>query len=168
MKSTRIVAILILSFLFGGGSAEVAVNAQRALHRRLTSKEEGQAGELVAFEIQRDDGEVVARPRVIASPGHVAQLVLRDPEDPNVVRLTLRVATTREASGDISVDYLISLPAEELVCRGRVSMPFGEERKLDLGKGPLTATLVAVPVPSAAFDAFLKSERASRRTVLPI
>jgi len=168
MKSTRIVAILILSFLFGGGSAEVAVNAQRALHRRLSPQEEGSAGELVALQIQRDDGEVVARPRVIASPGHVAQLVLRDPEDPSRVRLALRVETTREASGDVAVDYLISVPGEELVCSGRVSVAYGVERKLDLGRHPLTATLVAVPVPSAAFDAFLKSERASRRVVLPI
>src|SRR5271167_4708437 len=105
MKSTRIVAILILSFLFGGGSAEVAVNAQRALHRHIGSTEEGAAGELVALEIHRGDGEVVARPRVIASPGHVAELVLRDPEDPSRVRLALRVETTREASGNLSVDY---------------------------------------------------------------
>ncbi len=163
MKPTRILAVLLLSFLFGGGSAEVAVRAKRAIDRHRGSAEEGSAGELVAFEIQRGDGEVVARPRVVTSPGRPTQLVLRDPENPGEVRLSLRVETARQASGDLAVNYELSMPGEDLVSRGRVSMAPGVEQRLELGDHPLTATLLAIPVPSAAFDAYLESERAARR-----
>ena len=162
MKPTRIAAILALSFLLGGGSAEVAVQAKRAIDRHLATLEEGSAGELVALEVRRQDGELLARPRVIASPGRAAELVLRDPENPAEVHLSLRVETVREPSGDLSVDYEISLPGEDLACKGRISMTPGVEQKLDLGDHPLVATIFAVPVPSAAFDAYLDSERAAR------
>jgi hypothetical protein len=164
MKPTRILAILLLAFAFGGGSAEVAVRAKRAIDRHRSAPEEGSAGELVALEIHRDDGEVVARPRVVTSPGRATQLILRDPENPAEVRLALRVETTRQASGDLAVDYELTMPGEELVSRGRVSMTPGVEQRLELGDHPLVATLLAIPVPSAAFDAYLQSERASRRT----
>ena len=162
MKPTRIVAILLLAFAFGSGSAEVVVRATRAIQRQRPAVEEGTAGELVALEIQRGDGEVVARPRVVTSPGRATQLILRDPENPAAVRLALRVETTRDASGDLSVDYELSMPGEELLSRGRLSMAPGVEQRLELGDHPLTATLLAIPVPSAAFDAFLQSERAAR------
>jgi hypothetical protein len=168
MKPTRIAAILLLAFMFGGGSAEVAVRAKRAIDRHLASQEEGSAGELVALEIQREDGEILARPRVVASPGRAAQLILRDPENPGEVRLSLRVETTRQASGDLAVDYELAMPGEDLLSRGRVSMTPGVERRLELGDRPLTATLLTIPVPSAAFDAFLESERAARTAVRPI
>ncbi len=169
MKPTRIAAILVLAFLFGGGSAEVAVQTKRAIDRHRAAQEEGAAGELVSFEIHGEDGELLARPRVIASPGRATQLVLRDPENPDEVRLSLSVATTHEASGDLAVDYQLSMPHEDLVCRGHVSMTPGVEQKLDLGDRPLTATLFAIPVPSAAFDAYLRSERAAARSgVKPI
>lgn len=87
MKPTRITAILVLSFAFGGSSAEVAVRAKRAIDRQRSAQVEGSAGELVALEIQRGDGEVVARPRVVTAPGRPTQLVLRDPENPGGVRL---------------------------------------------------------------------------------
>ena len=35
MRSSRVVALLLLAFLFGGSSAEVAVKTSRALARRL-------------------------------------------------------------------------------------------------------------------------------------
>lgn len=70
--------------------------------------------------------------------------------------------TTREASGDLAVDYELSMPGEELVSRGRVSVTPGVEHRLALGDHPLTATLLTLPVPSAAFDAYLESERAAR------
>jgi hypothetical protein len=168
MKTTRIAAILMLAFLFGGSSAEVAFQTKRVIDRHRAAREEGSAGELVALEIHRGDGELVARPRVIAAPGRAAELVLRDPENPDQVRLALRVETTREPSGDLAVDYELSMPGEELVCRGRVSITPGVERPLDLGDHPLTATLFAIPVPSAAFDAFLGAERAARSGVKPI
>jgi hypothetical protein len=162
MKPTRIVAILLLAFVFGGGSAEVAVRAKRAIDRHRAVQEEGSAGELVALEIHREDGEILARPRVVASPGRATQLILRDPENPGEVRLALRVETTRQASGDLAVDYELSMPGEDLVSRGRVSITPGVEQRLELGDHPLTATLFAIPVPSAAFDAYLESERAAR------
>jgi len=81
MKPTRVAVILMLAFLFGGSSAEVAVQAKRAIERHRASLEEGSAGELVSFEIQREDGEVLARPRVIAAPGKATELLLRAPGD---------------------------------------------------------------------------------------
>jgi hypothetical protein len=162
MKPTRVAAILLLSFMFGGGSAEVVVRAKRSIERQRMAQEEGSAGELVAFEIHRDDGEVLARPRVLASPGRAAHLVLRDPENPTEVRLALRVETTRQASGDLAVDYELSMPGEDLLSRGRINTTPGVEHRLALGDGPITATLLTIPVPSAAFDTYLESERAAR------
>jgi hypothetical protein len=167
MKPNRIAAILMLSFLFGGGSAEVAVRAKRSIERHRAAQE-GSAGELVALEIHRDDGAVLARPRVLASPGRATHLVLRDPENPSEVRLALRVETTRQASGDLSLDYELSMPGEDLLSRGRVNMTPGVEQRLELGDSPLTATLFTIPVPSAAFDAYLESERAARTTLKSI
>lgn len=159
MKPVRIAMILMLSFLFGGSSAEVAVKAKRAIERHRASHEEGAAGELVAFEIRSGDGLLLARPRVIAPPGRAAELVLRDPEDPAQVRLALHVETTREPSGDLSVDYELVVPSEALARTGHVSVTPGVEHAIDLDDHGATATLFAVPVPSAAFDAYLEAER---------
>jgi len=166
MKPTRTIAVLLLAFLFGGSSAEVAVQTKRALDRHRASEEDGAAGELVALEIQRPDGEVVARPRLIATPGRSARLELRDPENPKAVRLTLRVQTNRDPSGDVEIAWDLSMPGEALQCSGRVSMTPGVEHALDLGDHPLTAVLLALPVPSAAFDAYLDAERTARRVAV--
>jgi hypothetical protein len=160
MRPARVVAILLLAFLFGGSSAEVAVQTKRAIERARTA-EEGSAGELVAFEIHRD-GELLARPRVISPPGRATQLVLRDPQDPGLVRLALRLETTREPTGDILVDYEITVPSDEVVAVGRVSATHGVEHSLDLGER-ITAKLLTLPVPSTAFDAYIQGERAARR-----
>jgi hypothetical protein len=169
MKTTRTLAVLLLAFLFGGSSAEVAVKTKRALDRhRPTSEEEGSAGELVALEIQRPDGEVVARPRLIATPGRSARLELRDPEHPGAVRLALRIQTSRDPSGDVELAWELSMPGEALACSGRVSMAPGVERPLDLGGHPLSAVVMTLPVPSAAFDAYLDADRQARRALKPI
>jgi len=160
MKLTRAVATVLLAFLFGGSSAEVAVQAHRALHPR--APEVGAAGDLVALEVRDQDGDVVARPRLIAAPGRPAHVVLRDPLDQSV-RLELRVEATREPSGEVSLDYELSIPDEELSCSGRLAATPGVEHALDLGGRPLTATLLTLPVPSAAFEAYLESERQARR-----
>jgi hypothetical protein len=167
MKATRIAAVLIFAFLFGGSGAEVAVQTKRAIDRHRAAHEEGSAGELVALEIRRE-GELVARPRVIASPGRATQLVLRDPSSPSAVRLALRVETAREPSGDLSVEYALEVPGEELTAIGRVSVTPGVEAPLQLGEGSLTATLVTLPVPSEAFDAYLAAERQARPAVEPM
>ena len=167
MKPTRIAAILMLAFLFGGSSAEVAVQTKRAIDRHRAAQEDGSAGELVSFEIHREDGELLARPRVIAAPGRSAELVLRSADDPGQVRLSLRVETTREPDGDVGVQYELQVPGEALACRGRVSLTPGVEQRIALGDHPLTATLFTIPVPSAAFDAYLEAERAARRVVNP-
>ena len=162
MKPARVAAILMLSFLFGGSSAEVAVQAKRAIDRHRAASEPGAAGDLVALEIHGDHGEVIARPRVVSAPGRPAQLVLRDPLRPGVVRLALRVATWREPSGDIAVEYELEVPGAALTAAGRIQVVPGVERHVDLGESELTATLLAMPVPSLAFDAFLEAERARR------
>jgi len=165
MKPARIAAILMLAFLFGGSSAEVAVQTKRAIDRARVTAEEGSAGELVAFEIHRD-GELLATPRVIATPGRATQLVLRDPQDPGLVRLALRLETTREPTGDLSVDYEITVPADDVVAVGRVSATHGVEQPLDLGER-ITAKLLTLPVPSSAFDAYIEAEKAARRSARP-
>jgi hypothetical protein len=161
MKPTRVIAVVLLSFLLGGGSAEVAVQTHRALHRR--APEVGSAGDLVAFEVRGEGGELIARPRVIASPGRPAHMILRDPLDPDRIRLELRVEATREISGEVSLDYQLSMPEEDLACGGRLSTTPGVEQNIDVGDRPLTAKLMTLPVPSAAFDAFLEAERLARR-----
>jgi hypothetical protein len=162
MKPMRTAGILILAFLFGGSGAELAVRTKRALDRhaeQAVARDEGGMGELVALQIQRADGEVVARPRLIAAAGRSTRLVLRDPENPAAVRLTLRVETTREASGDLTLRYELSMPSEALQCSGRVSVTPGAEQALDLGEHALSAVVFAIPVPSAEFDAYLEAER---------
>jgi hypothetical protein len=59
------------------------------------------------------------------------------------------------------------MPGEDLVSRGRVSITPGVEQRLELGD-QLTATLLTIPVPSAAFDAYLESERAARTVMKSI
>jgi len=162
MKLTRAIAVVLLAFLFGGSSAEVAVQTHRALQQRRTP-EPGAAGDLVAIEVRGEDGEVLARPRLIATPGRAAVLVLRDPLHPDRIRLELRVEATREITGEVSVDYALSMPGEELSCSGRLTTAPGVEQALDLGAKPLTATLLTLPVPSAAFEAYLEAERTARR-----
>lgn len=161
MKSTRAVAVVLLSFLLGGSSAEVAVQTHRALHRSR-APEEGQGGDLVALEVRGESGAVIARPRVITTPGRAAHLILRDPADPERVKLTLRVEATREPSGEVSVDYELALPERDCLAAGRLSATPGVEEAVDLGQLPVTATLLTLPVPSRAFDAFLESERRIR------
>jgi hypothetical protein len=161
MKSIRAVAIVLLSFLLGGSSAEVAVKTHRAL-ARARGADAGEGGDLVALELRGETGAIIARPRVITTPGRPAHLILRDPADPERVRLTLRVEANREPSGDVSVDYELSLPGRDYLAAGRLSATPGVELALDLGHLPLTATLLTLPVPSAAFDAFLESERRIR------
>jgi hypothetical protein len=162
MKPTRIVATLLLAFLFGGSSAEVAVQAKRAIERHRAVHEEGSAGELFALEIHQDGGELLARPRFIAVPGRPADVILRDPENPNEVRLALRVETAREPSGDLSVRYELRMPRLDLIHAGETSVTPGVEQRLDLGDTTVVATLLTLPVPSAAFDAYLEAERTSR------
>ncbi|SRR5512147_2940915 len=161
MKSIRAVAIVLLSFLLGGSSAEVAVQTHRALSR-ARSAETGEGGDLVAMELRGEAGEVIARPRVITTPGRAAHLVLRDPTDPERVKLTLRVEASREPSGDVAVDYELSFPGQDCLAAGRLQTTPGVEHAVDLGHLPFTATLLTLPVPSAAFDAFLESERRIR------
>lgn len=161
MKRTRAAAIIMFAFLFGGSSAEVVVQAKRAIDRRLATEEEGSAGDLIAMEVRDAAGELVARPRLIAAPGKAAQLELRDPEQPWQVRVMLRVVALREASGELALAYELALPLAGLRARGDVVLTPGVEQSLDLG-GELTASVFSVPVPSAAFDAYLASEREAR------
>jgi len=164
MKTVRAIAIVLLSFLVGGSSAEVAVQTHRAIAAARARPAEGDAGDLVALEVRGQGGELIARPRVIAPPGRAARLVLRDPTRPERIRLTLRVEATREPSGEVFLDYEIAVPGEDLLASGQLYATPGVEHALDLGDRPVTATLLTLPVPSAAFDAFLEAERRMRHT----
>ncbi|HZY03315.1 MAG TPA: hypothetical protein VFF02_07415 [Anaeromyxobacteraceae bacterium] len=158
MNASRIAALLVLAFLFGGSSAEVAVQTSRALARARADRKVGSAGDLVALEV-RDEGGPIARPRFVAPLGHPVQLTLRDPMEPDRVRLQLRVEATREPTGDVSLEYALEIPARDVTALGRVTVTPGVEHTLALGGGRVEATLLTLPVPSAAFDAYLEAER---------
>lgn len=162
MRPLRIAALLLLGFAVGGGSAEVAVQTHRAVSRSRADRETGAAGQLVSIEVHGDDGAVIARPRLIAPPGRTAQLVLRDPADPSLVRLKLCVEAVAEPSGDVSLEYRLTLPERDLSRTGKVSIAPGVEQAVELGNGELTAVFLTLPVPSAAFDAYLESQVAQR------
>ena len=162
MRPRQITALLVLAFLFGGSSAEVAVRTSRAVARARAERHIGSVGDLVAFQLLDEDGQVIARPRLIAPLGRTAHLVLRDPLDPQTIQLALHVEAAREASGDILLDYALELPGRSVSASGKVSVTPGVERVLALGDGPVTGTLMALPVPSAAFDAYLEAEGARR------
>lgn len=155
--------MLLAAFLVGSGSAEVAVRTHAAIERVRAEREIGSAGQLVVLELAGADGEVIARPRIIAPAGRPTELVLHDPGDPDLVRLAFRVEATREPSGDIALDYALVLPQRAISEHGRVSLTPGVEQAVELLDGALVASWLAVPVPSAAFDALMEAE-AQRRS----
>ncbi len=159
MRLTRIAATLVLAFLLGGSSAEIALQTKRAIERHRAAQEDGSAGELVALELRDADGQLIARPRVIAPAGRSTEVVLRDPENPDLVRLALRLDTDRQLSGDLLVAYDLQLPAEGIATSGRVSVTPGVEQQLELGDVAVAATIFTIPVPSPAFEAYLEAER---------
>ena len=156
-------AVLLLSaFLVGGASAEVAVRTHAAIARAKSDREIGAAGQLVALELTDAYGGVVARPRLIAPAGRAAELVLHEPGAPDTVRLALRVESKRQASGEIALEYALWVPGNDLSTKGRVSLVPGVVQAVELEGGTLVATWLALPVPSAAFDAYLEAEGARR------
>lgn len=160
MKPLRLLALLAVSFAVGGGSAEIALRARDAVHVAKHQQEEaGAAGDLVALQLRGEDGELLAYPRLVTSPGKAAHLVLRDPANPARVRLSLRVEAVRDPAGFYLLDYALELPGVDVASIGRLDLAPGVERALDLGDVPLTATLVALPVGSAAYEAWLEGER---------
>ncbi|ABC84001.1 hypothetical protein Adeh_4237 [Anaeromyxobacter dehalogenans 2CP-C] len=162
-KLARLALLLAGAFLFGGASAEVAVRTHQAVEQLKAEREIGAAGQLVALELTGAQGEVVARPRLIAPRGKAAELVLHDPAHPGEIRLTFRVEAERDPTGDIALDYELSVPSRAVTARGKISLTPGVEQSIQLGGGVLVATWLALPVPSAGFDAYLESEAAARR-----
>ncbi len=160
-RTSRIALLLVSAFLVGGGSAEVAIRARAAIDRVRQEREIGSAGQLVLLEIASPDGEVFARPRVIAPVGKTTHVVLHDPANPDEVRLAMRVEASRDPSGSIALEYALWVPERAVAAHGRLSLTPGVEQAMSLG-GDLVASVVAVPVPSAAFDAFLESESGRR------
>ena len=158
LRPLRLVALLAVAFACGGGSAEVAVRTQRAIARVRAERQIGSAGQLVALSLSEPGGDVIARPRLICPVGKEAELVLHDPLHPADVRLSFRVAATREPSGEISLDWSLTVPERSISERGTLSLTPGVEQSVSLGDGALLATWLAVPVPSAAFDAYLDGE----------
>jgi hypothetical protein len=168
MKPSRIALVLALAFAFGGGSAEVAVRTHQAVQKARAAREIGSAGQLVALQLTDERGDVVARPRLICPVGKKAELVLHDPLDPQDVRLAFRVTANREPSGDISLAWSLWMPERAVATSGKLSLTPGVEQAVPVGDGALLATWFAVPVPSAAFDAYLEAEQARRPGATPI
>jgi hypothetical protein len=154
--------IILAAFLVGAGSAEVALRTRGALERARHEREIGSAGHLVQLELTSATGEVVARPRLIAPAGKPVELVLHDPARPREVRLAFRVEASREPSGEIGLSYTLWFPERALSKKGRISLAPGVEQELTLADGTLVASFLALPVPSAAFDAYLEAEGARR------
>ncbi len=155
MRLTRIAATLVLAFLLGGGAAELALDTRQAIVRHRAAHGEGSAGELVSFEIRDPGGRLLGRPRVIVPPGRTAEVILRDADEPDLVRVALRIETERLVSGDLLLGYTLHIPDERVATSGRVSVTPGVEQEIDLGDEPVVATVFTIPVPSAAFDAYL-------------
>ncbi len=165
LRGTRKVALLLVAaFLVGSGSAEVAVRTHAAIERVRAEREIGSAGQLVVLELHGPDGEVIARPRVITPAGKPTEVVLHDPADPSAVRLAFRVAASREPSGEIALDYALYVPDRAVSQRGRLSLTPGVEQQVEIADGALVASWLAVPVPSAAFDALMEAEAQQRRS----
>jgi hypothetical protein len=160
----RSIALVVITaaFLVGAGTAEMALRTHDAIERVRGEREIGVAGQLVQLELHAADGEVVARPRVIAPAGKATQVVLHDPDRPDEVRLALRIEAVREPSGDIALDYALWLPDRAIAAKGKLSLTPGVEQAMALGDGAVVASFLAVPVPSAAFDAYLEGEAARR------
>jgi hypothetical protein len=161
-RVVRVAALLASAFALGGGSTEVALRTHHALERARIEREIGSAGQLVELALTDAEGNVVARPRLIAPAGRPAELVLHDPTDPARVRLWFRVEASREPTGEISLDYTLRIPGRDLSTTGKLLLTPGVQEAIDLGDGEVVATLLALPVPSAAFDAYLEAETAAR------
>ncbi len=162
LRRGKIAFLLVGAFLFGGGSAEVAVRTHAAIERVRHERRIGAAGQFVSLELTAPDGEVIARPRLIAPFGKAAHLVLHDPADPDTVRLAFRVEAVREPSGDITLVYALWMPDRDISEQGTLSLTPGVEQAVEIGDGTLVASWLAVPVPSAAFDALMEAETARR------
>jgi hypothetical protein len=161
LRSPRSVALVIsAAFLVGAASAEVAVRTHDAIERVRQERETGAAGQLVQLQIFAPGGEVLARPRLIAPTGRTANLVLHDPQRPDEVRLALRVEAVREPSGEIAIDWSLWMPERAIAAKGKLSLTPGVEQATEIGDGALVASFLALPVPSAAFDAYLEGEGA--------
>jgi hypothetical protein len=158
----RVAALLASAFALGGGSTEVALRTHHALERARAEREIGSAGQLVELALIDAEGKVVARPRLIAPAGRPAELVLHDPTDPERVRLSFRVEASREPTGEIALGYALQIPGRDLSTTGRLLLTPGVQAAIELGDGELLATLFALPVPSAAFDAYLEAETTAR------
>lgn len=162
LRPRSVALIITAAFLVGAGSAEVAVRTHTAIERVRQEREVGSAGQLVQLEISAPGGEVLARPRLIAPVGKTAEVVLHDPAHPDAVRIALRVGAVREPSGEIALDYAVWMPQRAIAAKGKVSLTPGVEQEMDLGEGVLVASFLAIPVPSAAFDAYLEAEGVRR------
>lgn len=164
-RPLRIAGLLAGAFLLGGATTKVALRTHHSIERVRAEREIGAAGQLVALRLVGADGAVLARPRLIAPAGRTAEVVLHDAVEPDVVRLAFRVDADRQPSGDIVLDYTLWIPGHE-VATGRLLLTPGVEQAVELGDGELVASWLAVPVPSAAFDAFLEGEAGAARVVV--
>jgi hypothetical protein len=162
VSSQRAVLVLVAAFLLGAGSAEVALRTRGELQRVRHQREIGAVGELVQLELTSASGEVIARPRLIAPSGKPAQLVLHDPARPGEVRLAFRVEASREPSGEVALRYALWMPDRAVSTRGRISVTPGVEHEVALADGAIVLSFLTLPVPSAAFDAYLEAEGARR------
>jgi hypothetical protein len=158
----RAALVLLGAFLVGAGSTEVALRTRGAIKQVRRERAIGAAGQLVQLELTSAAGEVIARPRLIAPSGKPAELVLHDPARPGEVRLAFRVEASRKPSGEIAMRYALWVPGRAVSARGQVSLTPGVEHDVPLADGALVVSFLAVPVPSAAFDAYLEAEGARR------
>ncbi len=158
-RSLRIAGLLSSAFVLGGSSAEVALRTHSAIERARAEREIGSSGQLVELAVTDGEGHVVARPRIIAPVGKASELVLHDPTDPERIRLWLRVEAELQPTGEIALDYTLKIPGRDLHTTGKLRLTPGVQETVDVSKdGAILATWFALPVPSAAFDAYIEAQ----------
>jgi hypothetical protein len=157
VRTLRAIAVLAVAFLVGAASTEGVVRL-RGDRAAAVASQDGSVGDMVSFEVRSEDGATLAHSRLVSPVGKLSSVTVRDPVDPSSVRLVLRVTTSREASGNLRVNYAVQIPELSLSKSGRVWVKPGVESTLPIGHD-LVAVFTALPVPSKAFDQFIESER---------
>jgi hypothetical protein len=158
----RVALVLSSAFIVGGASAEVAVRTHAAVEQVQQERASGSSGELVALRLTGPDGQVLAEPRLIAPTGKAAELVLHYPGRPDDIRLAFRVQSARHAQGTIGLKYAVWVPDHGLSASGELALAPGVQRDVALRGGQITASWLAVPFPSPAFDAYMQAQRLAR------
>ena len=161
-KVARLGLLILSAFLVGGASAE-AVRTHGAIPARAPS---ASSAPPASWSPSSYVTRAASSWRALGSApaGKAAEVVLHEPGDPGTVRVAFRVEAVRDATGDIALAYALWVPGHDVKTSGTMQLTPGVEREIALADGALVARWLAVPVPSAALDAYLEGEAAQRQS----